>query len=131
MTWKILNEAIQGHNPQSNTSNKFQINGNKTEDPQIIAQEFNNYFANIGKITNNAVPHTNKNYTDFLRGQNQQNLFMKPVLPDDIVKVANKMKPKSSCGFDLRVSTETGSKITYCLKTFFQGIQINIVGIEN
>jgi len=99
-TWKILNETIKKHNPSPDFSSKFMINGAEIEDPNTIAQEFNKYFANIGKQVNNSVPHTHKHYTDFLTGQNNNNFFLHPVTPDELITFASKMKPKTSSGFD-------------------------------
>jgi hypothetical protein len=44
----------------------FQINNEKMSDRMKIAEAFNNYFSNIGKITNQNVPQTNNHYSDYL-----------------------------------------------------------------
>ena len=46
--WKIIKEAV-GQNSVINDDNcTFHINGNDVNDKQIISDEFNDYFANIG-----------------------------------------------------------------------------------
>ncbi len=99
-TWKILNESIQKRSTKSSLSKKYLVDGVETENPQIIAHEFNNYFANIGKHVNNSVPGTDKHYTEYLKDNHPQNFFMNPIAPEEIKQITQKMKPKTSSGFD-------------------------------
>lgn len=99
-TWKILNESIQKRSTKPNLSNKFLINGTDTENSQIIAHEFNKYFANIGKQVNNSVPHSDRQFTEFLTGNYPNNFFMNPVVAEEIKQLILKMKPKTSSGYD-------------------------------
>jgi len=97
--WKILNNTIQKNNTKTSLPNKFIINGIENENPQTIAYEFNNFFANIGKQVNNSVPNTEKNYTEYLDNY-PNNFFMNPIAPEEIKQITSKMKPKTSSGFD-------------------------------
>ena len=58
--WKIIKEAV-GQNSVINDDNcTFHINGNDVNDKQIIINEFNDYFVNIGpNLANNIINISN------------------------------------------------------------------------
>ena len=65
-TWKVINKAI-------GNSFKFQVNNERVTDDLCIAQEFNNYFVNIGASLRNNVPNTfirNNNHMQYLEKNN-------------------------------------------------------------
>jgi len=64
-TWKVLREAIGTYTNKSKFPAYFNINNNPISDRSIIADTFNNYFANIGRITGENVPKSRNKYTDF------------------------------------------------------------------
>ena len=47
MTWKVLNEMIN-KKPVSKKIGQIEIDGSTVENPEIIANKFNNFFTNIG-----------------------------------------------------------------------------------
>ena len=46
-TWKLIYEVL-GRNKKNTTSDAFIIDGEKTNDPNIISARFNIFFINIG-----------------------------------------------------------------------------------
>ena len=57
-----------------------------------IAEQFNIFFANVGKLISDTIPHPINNFPD--------NFFMQPTYRLEIIKVTQILKNKSSEGFD-------------------------------
>ena len=47
-TWTIIREALN-INPKNKKVDKLKVNGKTITDPKNIANEFNNFFADVGK----------------------------------------------------------------------------------
>ena len=121
-TWKILKEIIHKKNDKSSLPDSFTINGLKTDVPKIIAEEFNRFFANIGKRANNNVPKSSKDFSSYLTGNYVKTFFLNPVSLLDILDTARSLKPKTSCGFDdlpMKIVKETIHNITIPLAHIF------------
>jgi hypothetical protein len=67
-------------------------------DPLSIANEFNNYFSNVGKNLANIVPHTDKSFTDYLTSPLQNSFFMYSVTATEIELEISKLKNGKSTG---------------------------------
>ena len=55
MTWKVLNEMIN-EKPVSKKIGQIEIDGSTVENPEIIANKFNNFFTNIGPDLQKHIP---------------------------------------------------------------------------
>lgn len=99
-TWKILNE-LTGQNKQTNNKEiKLEINTTIVNDPQVVADEFNDFFLNI---VNNL--ELNDTISDgFLSLEYRQHfpiryemnsMFIDPVLPQDLMLIINSLKNNS------------------------------------
>ena len=99
-TWKILNSVLGKENNKSSFPQTFQVNNEKMSDRTKIAEAFNNYFSNIGKITNQNVPQTNKHYTEYLYAPRQKSMYVEPVETVELINIVSKMKSKTSYGHD-------------------------------
>ena len=69
-------------------------NGRKISDPDMIANNFNNYFLNVAnKITSN-VPR-NRNYVlKHLNAPNNHSFFTFPTVPNEVSSVIKSLKKK-------------------------------------
>ena len=54
-TWKTIKEIINKHK-NVKISNTFSINNKQVTDPKVIAENFNNFFVNIGPNLANKIP---------------------------------------------------------------------------
>ena len=70
-TWKVINNILNS-NHNTNKISKMKTDNIVEEDPRIIAEKFNNYFANIGPELARAVPLTQKPFHSFLHNPNQK-----------------------------------------------------------
>ena len=104
-TWSILRQIINKSKKSNSLPSTFVIDNNKISNPQVIAEEFNNFFSKIGQSVSDNVPNSQSHYTDHLKGQFPDNFNLIPVDPVEILKTAKQMKPKTSQGHD-NISTK-------------------------
>jgi len=65
--WQILRSAINKTNDKSNLPQTFIIDGKNVTDTFQIAESFNKFYGNIGKVTSENVHNLNKHFTDYLK----------------------------------------------------------------
>ena len=104
-TWNILKQALGKQTKKSNFPNVFSVDNKLISDKQEIADSFNKYFSTIGKITGEQVKHTNKHFTDYLKNPSPNSMFVEPVEEIEVLNTVNKLKPKTSSGYD-EISTK-------------------------
>ncbi len=95
-----MKQIIGKSNDKSNFPRTFNINDNTTSDQSKIAQEFNEYFAMIGKQTSQNVSKTNKHFNDYLEHPNVNSMFLEQIDTSIVFNTTMKLKPKLSCGQD-------------------------------
>ena len=99
-TWQILREVLN-RQPNHNKQNELFVIGNsETNNKQDIANGFNTFFANIGKTINDKIIQPPEVYSDFLNGNYPINCFFQPTHEEEVIKVAQNLKTKTSQGFD-------------------------------
>ena len=70
-------------------------------DKQTIAQEFNEYFTNLGPtLANDIATHLHKSFHDYSTAPSTANLSFDYVSETNIAKIIDKFPPKTSCGHD-------------------------------
>ena len=101
-TWKILKQSITKCKDKSGFCESFNINGRVKTNKNDIVEEFNKYFVNVAKNIHASIPTCNKYYSDYLKKHVviNKNIFFSPVAPEDIQQICNKMKLKTSVGYD-------------------------------
>ena len=71
---------------------------NTITDPIEIAQNFNNFFASIGRNPQNKIPSTEKNLTDYLKKANSKNFIIAPTTSDEISDLMHNLKFRKTVG---------------------------------
>lgn len=95
-TWLLLRSAINSKKNHTALPENFKHNNTILDDKRKISDTFNKYFANIGHDINELVGQSQHIYSDYMRQQNQNSIFLDPVSPADIVDITNKIKTKTS-----------------------------------
>ncbi len=99
-TWKTINSII-GRNKKSKIQTQFTTSqGQKISDPQIISNDFNDFFVNIGPKLASTITTDGKNYYDYLKTPLSSSMYMKPIVPEEIVKIIYKFNANKSTGHD-------------------------------
>lgn len=98
--WKTLNNLL-GRNKKTQHPDFFtSANGEKISDNKIIAESFNNFFANIGITLANKISEPSNAKLSTTQNCNSNSLFIYPTSPDEILKVTSKLKNSNSSGID-------------------------------
>ena len=81
---------------------KFSINGNIIEGDLKIANEFNNFFTNIGPNLASEIKPINSDLlvTSFLLHSTELSFSFDLITPNDILEIIKNFKSKSSSGYD-------------------------------
>ena len=114
LTWSTINELI-GKKPSNRLlPSVFMQDNNEINDPTLIANNFNDFFVNVGS---NLAKKFNTNSTDeflkFLRGNYKDSIFLYDTTCDEIKHVIDKMEGKTSCGVD-----EISSKVVKYVSSY-------------
>ena len=75
-TWKGIKNITS--NSASSSPNLLNFNNELTSDPLKMASVFNKYFSLVGEKTQSKIRFSNKNYTDYLHGENFNYFFIIP-----------------------------------------------------
>jgi hypothetical protein len=103
MMWKTLNELLNKPKKNTKISKTFVENcsSNIIDDPKTIADNFNDYFINIGPNLANKIKHNNNNcFEKYLKGNYQSSFFLNPITENELEIELKSMKSKKSCGYD-------------------------------
>ena len=97
-TWKILNAVINTKTNTSKLASHFECNGINIVSKQSIADEFNNFFVDVGSnlaqmitVADNAA-----SIYDYMGQQCPNSMFINPVSEDEVVSIIKSCKPKHS-----------------------------------
>ena len=67
-TWRILNEVLNNKSKKQNLPSLFRSGNEELSDPIKIAEQFCNYFSNIGPNLASNIPASEKPYRSYLYG---------------------------------------------------------------
>ena len=97
-TWTIIKDTLH-RKTKCELHQQFFICNRAVTNPDEIANEFNKYFVNIGRLLSEQItsPHTSKEYLG-----NKSNVLFRftPVNEDCIGNIIQKLKSKSSYGYE-------------------------------
>lgn len=98
--WQTM-KTLMGkvHNKNSLTDN-FLIDGQMTNDPNVISNSFCKYFTNISNNLAQSIPKSNKSFLDYMDNHIPNSIYMSPITPEEIVKISLTLKSKNSSGHD-------------------------------
>jgi hypothetical protein len=101
MIWNTLNELL--NKPKKNTTlSKTFIERNSSniiDDPKTIANNFNEYFINVGPNLVNKIKHNdNNNFEKYLKGSYQSSFFLNPITENELEVELINIKSNKSCG---------------------------------
>ena len=100
-TWKLIREVTCSRKLQKDTLPEyFRFCGDIVRSPQDVANNFNQYFTEVGPKLASSIPTTEKNFTDFLGTSNNQQFKFSEMSETRILNFIKNMKPKSSFGED-------------------------------
>ena len=96
--WGLLNETLN-RNIRKQSSHEFSLNNKTTSDPEVIANEFNQYFANIGSKLAENIPAAPR-FDSYLNNPAETVFSFNLISEHNISNLIKKLKNKSSYGHD-------------------------------
>ena len=99
------------------------MNNTGETDPFVLSNSFNKVFVTNAKKIESNMPHTPKNYTDYLKNPSEKTFFLSPTLPDEIEHVIKTLYPRKSIG--------SNSIPTKLLKEYSKTVSIPISKLIN
>jgi len=105
-TWATINNIINKTKDKGDFTSKFLVDGQYTSDNQVIVNEFNKYYVEIGsKLASKIQTPRDKSFKDYLYQPVRYSLNFKQVNRDTVLKLIDSLKSKNSCGYD-NISTK-------------------------
>ena len=90
-TWTILVDILK-NKKKSKLPDYFNIDGHMSNDRTLIANEFNNYFANIGQSLSNSIKKPkNRSFKKYLKNPPTSKLTFKNISEGDTLKIINNL----------------------------------------
>ena len=100
-TWDTIKLIINKNKKPQCIPEFFLVNGSRVSDINVIVEEFNKYFTDIGiNLYENIDSPKDYSFQDYLRTPSANTFCFKKVSESEISKIIDDLKPKSSCGVD-------------------------------
>ena len=110
-TWAILSDILN-KNAKKSLPDTMTINGQDCKDKQIIAEQFNSFFATIGELNvRNIRKHNGSNFRDYLTNPINCRFAFHSIDNTDTLRIIKNMKTSRSRGHD-GISSELLKLIT-------------------
>ena len=112
-TWETIKQLLNKNHKQFEFPSTFTINGINISDKKEIAQQFNNFFVNIGSQLAEIISskHQAKPFDSYLKNRCVSTFNFVPVTHDEVISVIHKFAPKKSAAHDL-ISTNLLKEIS-------------------
>ena len=100
-TWSTINDILARKKVKNTFPDYFLIKGHNVTNKQHIANEFNNYFTDIGpKLSQQIQPPENLDYKTFLTRVIKSEFSLKEIDENFLIKEIAALVDKYSCGYD-------------------------------
>ena len=97
-TWKGIKSIISKKSPFSNSLTLLTFQNENIDNPERIANIFNNYFSTIGEKIQAKIKHSRKKYTDYLTNENPDMFFLSPADKEEIKFILSSLDINESTG---------------------------------
>ena len=100
-TWRIIKEAFSKLKNKKKFPDHFKFEEKLITDKYVIANNFNNYFINIGPALSSKIePDSKASYKYFLKNKTNHIFNFQTIDRIIVLKTINDLPNKASCGFD-------------------------------
>ena len=97
-TWQGIKTFIDSKGKSNNIPHIVTINDQNENDPEKIADAFNDYFGNIAETTKKKIVKTDKSFSDYLTDNNQNSFFFSPTNNEEVHKIITSLDATKSTG---------------------------------
>ena len=125
--WSGIREIVNIRNNISTKITQLNINGKIIDNPKDVANQLNDFFVNVGPLTESSIPRwENISPNKFLKKRNQFDFFLAHVSHDEVFKIIKTLQNKSAGPASIPVKL---LKLTYAphyLKIQHQEKQVDV-----
>jgi len=98
-TGGVVNSLIGRTKNKSTIADKFIIDDNDENDPDVITNSLCKYFTEIGKKLADKIPKATKSFKEYMiTNPNANSLYLVPTSSDEVLQIKNSLKSKKSTG---------------------------------
>ena len=97
-TWKGIKSTISMRSSSSITPTLLTFQNETIDNPNRIANIFNNYFSTIRKKTQAKMKYLHTNYTDYLTSENPNSFFLSPTDKEEIKLILSSLDISKTTG---------------------------------
>jgi hypothetical protein len=114
-SWQIINRLLNKRVQMSVPSTEFYLNKRLLTDKQLVVENFNDYFVNIGKSLAEKIPEPKKEFVYYIKPNPtlMDSCAMHLTSTGEIIDIVNQMKNSESYGVDEVTITVIKSVIRY------------------
>jgi hypothetical protein len=114
-TWKTITEILNKNKKLCNFPEYFKYNGKTIHEKLNIANMFNDFFVNVGPKLAHEIPQIpTLNHSNYLTSTITHTIKFDILQESDILKIIDKLKPKTSSGYD-NISTHFLKQIKHAI----------------
>ena len=97
--WKTINKIT---NKKSKTTNitKIVVDDKIIEEPEVIANTFNNYFNDVGTILAQKLPESTKIPEAYIKHENGSTFESQGIMEDDVFSMVSTLPSSKAMGYD-------------------------------
>ena len=99
-TWRLLNEVLNNKKSKSHLQTTFNSDNREIPDPIEIADDFCEYFTNIGPNLASSIPPSARSYRYFLSGTNVNCIFLQLTTEQEILDICACFRSGAASGYD-------------------------------
>ena len=124
--WKTINKLCNSQNDKSSVVSLLKIGDRRCGNSQLIADEFGNYFSNVGESYAKKIKKSNKNIHDYLGmiQNSQKSIFMEPCTVVETKRLLTSLPNKGSSGVDninnillKKIANEVATPLTHLINS--------------
>ncbi|KAK2148043.1 hypothetical protein LSH36_519g03039, partial [Paralvinella palmiformis] len=116
-TGGVVNNLIERTRNKNTIADKFIIDDNDINDPDVITNSFCKYITEIGKQLADKIPKGTKSFKEYIiTNPNANSLYLVPTSSDEVLQMINSLTSKKSTGHD-GISTRLLKQIRFAIST--------------
>lgn len=98
-SWNLIAEIINKKSGKQNTKGNFVSEDGLPLSGKEVANNFNNFFVNVGPTLAGKIPNNNVDPLSYMNGRNQHSIFLEPVSVTEVSNIIKEVR-NASPGWD-------------------------------
>ena len=98
-TWSLIRSIVKMGEHESKIESLI-INGDRTEDAELMANKFNNYFTNIARSLAEKIPNSSHSFNKYMKPPILNSFVLSPTSPEEILNRSYTIRSTHSRGVD-------------------------------